>query len=59
MNVTDYEKLWLNEHGGRTPDDLHVSPDGEKFVYMGDGNGGEKAVYLPKNRIRQLFWRKF
>lgn len=39
------EKIWLNQHGGRTSRDVFIDENG-KYVYMTDGYGNTK-VYLP------------
>jgi len=41
---------WLSQHGDRKFEDLKKDYKGY-FVYMGDGNGGEKKIYLPKGLI--------
>ena len=40
-------ETWLAQRGGRDATDLRVDEHGDKYVEMGDGNGGIKAVYIP------------
>lgn len=39
---------WLDQHGGRDFNDLEKNYKGY-YVLMGNGQGGDKKVYLPKD----------
>jgi len=44
------EKIWLNQHGGLTEEDVFLDEQGLKYVLMRDGRGGDVRVYLPDYR---------
>lgn len=47
MRLTDFQKKWLDSRGGRNESDVLEDAEG-LYVLMGDGQGGEKKVYIPK-----------
>lgn len=47
-DFTEKEIAWLNSHGGRDEVDVFYEPDGKKYVFMTDGHGRDKQVYLPE-----------
>lgn len=48
------QKLWLNQHGGRTQDDV-VFENGVPGIYQGVKGGGEKFYAIPTDRALKLF----
>lgn len=49
IELTEYQKEWLNQHGGR--DEKHVERDssGRYYVWLGRADRGWEQVYLPQN----------
>lgn len=46
-NLSEKQLTWLRQKGGRDISDVRVDSNGEMFVYMGDGEGSVKPVYIP------------
>lgn len=55
MYLTYEQVKWLNSRGGRDFNDLVEDEDGRLFVYMTNGKGGEKKVYLPNQKFLNYF----
>ena len=53
MYLTNSQLLWLDRHGGRTQEDVHVDGGGLMFVLMGDPKRLAKMekVYLPDQGV--------
>lgn len=47
-DLTIYQLAWLKSKGGRNSSDVEKDEKG-LYILMGDGNGGLKKVYIPKN----------
>ena len=42
------ENTWLMNRGGRTKINVETDTEGKRYVFMGNGKGGLKMVYIPK-----------
>ena len=54
MNITYLQKKWLDEHGGRSINDVQRNNRG-LYVLMWNGgrgknNGGYEKIYIPKDK---------
>lgn len=51
MVLQEFERQWLDDHGGRSECDVNVDDNGDKYVYMLTMRGDDRRVYLPPTKV--------